>query len=325
MSNNRTNNMRDIINSVRDLQDLGDVVNGRNVYNININYYENNTHSSIIPSTNLEESNEILPEDESVILSEEEVDDVDINAMEADTQSESSTDSDIPYIVRTDLACPSDHIIIFDRTVYPDNSKCACCDNYINTLFYSCSTSTCNFIVCKNCVDYGRYYRNITGTYNPDNYLNYRHDIPLTTNYSNSEYIGVLDIPLTYSNSTTDLVGLNIIGNSISETITNAIGDIISNETVHNNMGTESITFSVGEISSLIPRGISIKELIEKTELKNYNNIINSENKCHICNEDYASMDICRVITNCSHYYHANCVDNWFVSGKNCPICNQNI
>jgi len=86
MSDNRTNNMRDIINSVRDLQDLGDVVNGRNVYNININYYENyNNSSSVTPMDN--ENDESLSDDEhSLILSEEGhsdvLDDIDSAAMD---------------------------------------------------------------------------------------------------------------------------------------------------------------------------------------------------------------------------------------------------
>ena len=67
-------NMRDIISSVRDLQDLGDLVNGRNVYNININYYENynnyNTNNNSDRGESLDVNDSISDED-SLILSDE--------------------------------------------------------------------------------------------------------------------------------------------------------------------------------------------------------------------------------------------------------------
>ena len=331
MSDNRTNNMRDIINSVRDLQDLGDVVNGRNVYNININYYENYNNSSNITPTDNEEAESLSDDDESLIISEEGHNDVldDIDSTAMDTESISSDESDMPYTVRTDLLCPSGHILGFNR-ISNNNTivKCSCCDIDINSEFYKCAIDTCNYVVCKQCVDSGRYYRNRSSTYNPDNYMNYRYNTPISNNYVNSEY-SITDIPLTYSNSTTTLPGLNnissIIGTTISETITNTIGDIINNETVQNNMANESLTVTIGEISSLIPRGISIKDLIEKTQLKISCEVNNSDNKCHICNEDYNSLDICRIINNCSHHYHSHCIDNWLANNINCPICNQNI
>jgi len=331
MSDNRTNNMRDIINSVRDLQDLGDVVNGRNVYNININYYENyNNSSSVTPMDN--ENDESLSDDEhSLILSEEGHSDVldDIDSAAMDTESISSDESNTTYVIRTNISCPSNHLLEFKRE--SDNNtivKCSGCNIDVNSEYYKCSSNICNYIICRRCVDSGSFYRSRHSTYNPDNYLGYGYNASVTNNYSDSQYT-VTDLPLNYSNSTTTLPGLNnlssIIGNSISDTITNTIGDMINNETVQNNMGNEAITVTIGEIGSLIPRGISIKDLIEKTELKIYNRIPNSDNKCHICNEDYSNLDICRIINNCSHYYHTHCIDNWFINQKNCPICNQNI
>ena len=329
MSDNRTNNMRDIINSVRDLQDLGDVVNGRNVYNININYYENYNNSS---NNNVDNDESlILSDDESLILSEEGKEEVldDIDSAAMDTESISSDESNTTYVIRTDISCPSNHLLEFRRdSVNNTIVKCSGCNIDVNSEFYKCGSPICNYIICRRCVDSGLFHRRRNLTYNPDNYLSHGYNTGITNNYTTSQYT-VADIPLNYSNSTTTLPGLNnlssIIGNSISDTITNTIGDIINSETVQNNMANEAITVTIGEIGSLIPRGITIKDLIEKTELKTYNRMLNSDNKCHICNEDYSNQDICRIINNCSHYYHANCIDNWFINQKNCPICNQNI
>jgi hypothetical protein len=329
MSDNRTNNMRDIINSVRDLQDLGDVINGRNVYNININYYENYNNS-----TNNDDDNDesvILSDDESLILSEEGKEEVldDIDSAAMDTESISSDESNTTFVIRTDISCPSNHLLEFKReSINNTIVKCSGCNIDLNSEFYKCSSTICNYIICRRCVDSGLFYRRSHLTYNPDNYLSHRYNTSVTNNYSTSQY-SVTDLPLNYSNSTTTLPGLNdlssIIGNSISDTITNTIGDIINSETVQNNMGNEAITVTIGEIGSLIPRGITIKDLIEKTQLKISCEVDNSDNKCHICNEDYSNLDICRIINNCSHHYHSQCIDNWLVNNINCPICNQNI
>ena len=41
--------------------------------------------------------------------------------------------------------------------------------------------------------------------------------------------------------------------------------------------------------------GLTVKDMVEKTR-PIYNNITEPENKCHICNEEYKSDDICRKI-----------------------------
>ena len=64
---------------------------------------------------------------------------------------------------------------------------------------------------------------------------------------------------------------------------------------------------------------------LPKTDLVVFSSITQPESKCHICNEEYTMYDICRKIENCGHYYHSDCIDNWFINNKNCPICNQNV
>ena len=90
-------------------------------------------------------------------------------------------------------------------------------------------------------------------------------------------------------------------------------------------MGNENITVTVSEIGTLLPTGLTVKNLVEKTDLVVFSSITQPESKCHICNEEYTMYDICRKIENCGHYYHSDCIDNWFINNKNCPICNQNV
>ena len=166
---NRTNNMRDIISSVRDLQDLGDVVNGRNVYNININYYENYNNNVSERTESLDVTNSIS-NDESLIISDEgggdseNTSDTDEVLDDIDSTDEMDIDSPVarnrvPTQIRTDLYCPSGHHLDYIN-VLTTTIRCSVCESEINSRFYKCIQTVCNFNVCSQCVNSGRYYRN---------------------------------------------------------------------------------------------------------------------------------------------------------------------
>ncbi|XP_051130071.1 putative RING-H2 finger protein ATL21A isoform X2 [Andrographis paniculata] len=42
---------------------------------------------------------------------------------------------------------------------------------------------------------------------------------------------------------------------------------------------------------------------------------------CPICLSDYEPKDVLRSIPECSHYFHANCVDEWLKLNGSCPVC----
>ena len=86
---------------------------------------------------------------------------------------------------------------------------------------------------------------------------------------------------------------------------------------------TESISNSLENIRYMNPPGISTEDMLEKTSLIIYKNIDNPDTKCHICNEDYNEFDICRKNNMCSHYFHHQCIDNWYSRNTKCPICQQ--
>ena len=44
-------------------------------------------------------------------------------------------------------------------------------------------------------------------------------------------------------------------------------------------------------------------------------------NSCAICHSQFQNSDIIRTINSCSHFFHANCIEQWFQSHNNCPVC----
>jgi len=66
--------------------------------------------------------------------------------------------------------------------------------------------------------------------------------------------------------------------------------------------------------------GLVSKNILNKTKVK-----INTNNDfCVICQEDIEKNSIIREI-NCKHNFHINCIDNWFVENKKCPMCKYEI
>lgn len=47
-------------------------------------------------------------------------------------------------------------------------------------------------------------------------------------------------------------------------------------------------------------------------------------NICSVCLELYKLGEAIRVLP-CSHFYHKNCVDQWLIDHRTCPMCKSNI
>lgn len=45
--------------------------------------------------------------------------------------------------------------------------------------------------------------------------------------------------------------------------------------------------------------------------------------ECAICLVEYVKGDEIRVLPNCGHRFHLQCVDTWLVSNSSCPSCRQ--
>lgn len=43
--------------------------------------------------------------------------------------------------------------------------------------------------------------------------------------------------------------------------------------------------------------------------------------RCIVCLADYHHEDTLRILPNCGHSFHVNCIDIWFQQHSTCPIC----
>lgn len=46
---------------------------------------------------------------------------------------------------------------------------------------------------------------------------------------------------------------------------------------------------------------------------------------CSICLEDYQERDTVRYLSQCGHYFHAQCVDKWLHKNTTCPVCRDKL
>ncbi|MBA0794304.1 hypothetical protein Gohar_018650 [Gossypium harknessii] len=46
-----------------------------------------------------------------------------------------------------------------------------------------------------------------------------------------------------------------------------------------------------------------------------------NDNTCSICLSEYQAKETIRTIPDCKHYFHANCIDEWFKLNAACPVC----
>lgn len=71
--------------------------------------------------------------------------------------------------------------------------------------------------------------------------------------------------------------------------------------------------------------GVVCEGLLKKSELVLWNGAQSSQTACAICHETFsAGVDICRVL-DCTHVFHAKCIDLWFVKASCCPLCKNDI
>lgn len=76
-----------------------------------------------------------------------------------------------------------------------------------------------------------------------------------------------------------------------------------------------------------MPRGLIPEALVQQSELIVWSSDLASKHdSCAICHEMFnaATPDICRVL-DCSHVFHAKCVDLWFIKATFCPLCKSDL
>lgn len=51
----------------------------------------------------------------------------------------------------------------------------------------------------------------------------------------------------------------------------------------------------------------------------------NGTSECSICLVFFDAGDKVKVLPSCSHCYHCDCVDKWFITHSSCPICRTSV
>jgi hypothetical protein len=51
----------------------------------------------------------------------------------------------------------------------------------------------------------------------------------------------------------------------------------------------------------------------------------NEDEECSICRDSYIDNNELRMINNCGHEFHIDCIDEWLCSNSTCPICRGSV
>lgn len=70
-------------------------------------------------------------------------------------------------------------------------------------------------------------------------------------------------------------------------------------------------------------QGLGIEELNQNTELIIYSPLDSTTEICGICRNNFQSMEICRKLLGCRHFFHQRCVDSWLHRNITCPMCRK--
>jgi hypothetical protein len=93
------------------------------------------------------------------------------------------------------------------------------------------------------------------------------------------------------------------------------VNDIIADNDLNNGYQNESLV------------GIPLSNINIITNVMRFCDIVNDNNAdtCSICQVPFNSNEICRIINNCKHIFHINCIDNWLHDHSTCPFCRYNL
>ena len=129
---------------------------------------------------------------------------------------------------------------------------------------------------------------------------------------NNTTFSAALGTPIR-TNNQNDSSGANL--NNIQDMVGGIIQSVL-------NIPAASLQVEVVEAQAP-QRHTSVQSLHSGSILSiiNDEHVQDENNPCTICHSPFQSADIIRTINNCSHFFHANCIEQWFQSHNNCPVC----
>lgn len=89
------------------------------------------------------------------------------------------------------------------------------------------------------------------------------------------------------------------------------------------NMSYEQL-LELGDKLGKVSKGLK-KEQLAKIPAKSWRPGVTKSNNCSICFEDFTVRHRVKLLSECGHEYHDNCINKWLESESRCPVCNKDI
>ncbi|KAK4371347.1 hypothetical protein RND71_010822 [Anisodus tanguticus] len=104
----------------------------------------------------------------------------------------------------------------------------------------------------------------------------------------------------------------------------------------NSNVSNNSSSSSHGSSPIVDNELVFVQQGIDEEILRNYPKLLYSQAKvhyhkedidddiasgCSICLADYKDNDMLKLLSNCGHIFHVNCIDPWLRLHSTCPIC----
>ncbi|KAK2970528.1 hypothetical protein RJ640_000235 [Escallonia rubra] len=82
-----------------------------------------------------------------------------------------------------------------------------------------------------------------------------------------------------------------------------------------------SLQFQSQALDSFVMRSLPIV----KFKKKNEDDSGQSSTECAVCLGEFEEGEWLKHLPNCSHIFHVSCIDTWFQSHSNCPLCRSHV
>ncbi|KAI3717627.1 hypothetical protein L1987_69364 [Smallanthus sonchifolius] len=85
--------------------------------------------------------------------------------------------------------------------------------------------------------------------------------------------------------------------------------------------------FSLSHHHPLVPEPTGLHEsVIRSIPVFNFKKQKHSDNnECAVCLTEFQHDEKLRIIPNCAHVFHIDCIDVWLQNNPNCPLCRNSI
>ena len=120
-------------------------------------------------------------------------------------------------------------------------------------------------------------------------------------------------------------ININDLDNETINSITSSIDDQLTNlyNRVRNSPNNQIEAINTN--TSVTLSQLSAKSSLICITNNNIDKYKEDNNCCSICNQPFILNNIVRKLNTCPHFFHQQCVDQWFCTNSTCPICRNDL